>query len=80
MKLAMSTLEKRLASIEKLLKSRRGGTFTVHYKDGSRKRIRPDEAVIMIHNEPDKIDHFEDNQDGAGNGFLAKLINDLLVP
>lgn len=76
----MKGLQRRIEAIEHAIKARSGGMFTVHYKDGSTRRIHPGDAIALSLEEADKIERFEEEPGGGNNGILEGLVNALLLP
>lgn len=76
----MNALKRRIEAVEKEIKARNGGMLTVFYKDGSTRRIHPGEAIQLSLNEADKIERFEEDEDGNNGGILEGLVNALLLP
>jgi len=76
----MKDLQRRIEVIEKEIKARTGGMFTVHYKDGSSKLIRPGSAIELALYQGNIIDRFEEEDGGANDGVLEGLVNALLLP
>lgn len=76
----MNTLQRRIKAVEAAIKKQNGGLFTVHYKDGTTKKIHPGDAILLSLNEADKIERFEEDEGGTNNGILEGLVNALLLP
>lgn len=76
----MNHLQKRVKALEKEIAKTSGGMFTVHYKDGSTRRIHPGDAILLSLDEADKIERFEEEPGGSNNGILEGLVNALLIP
>lgn len=76
----MKELQRRLEVVEKEIKAQTGGLFTVYYKDGSTRTVRPGDALLLSLEEADKIERFEEEPDGGNNGILEGLVNALLIP
>ena len=76
----MNALQRRIKAVERAIKARSGGMFTVYYKDGSTRRIHPGDAIVLSLEEADKIERFEEDEDGMNNGILEGLVNALLLP
>lgn len=76
----MNALQRRIKAVERAIKARSGGMFTVYYKDGSTRRIHPGDAIQLSLNEADKIERFEEDEGGTNNGILEGLVNALLLP
>ena len=76
----MNYLRRRIEAVEKEIKARNGNMFTVYYKDGSTRRIHPGDSIRLCLDEGDKIERFEEDEDGMNNGILEGLVNALLLP
>lgn len=76
----MKGLQRRIKAVEKEIKAHNRGMFTVHYKDGSTRRIHPGDAIVLSLEEADRIERFEEDEDGVNNGVLEGLVNALLLP
>lgn len=76
----MNALQRRIKAVEREIKARSGGMFTVYYKDGSTRRIHPGDAIQLSLDEADKIERFEEEPGGSNNGILEGLVNALLLP
>ena len=76
----MKDLQRRIKAVEKEIKAHNRGMFTVHYKDGSTRRIHPGDAILLSLEESDKIERFEEDPGGSNNGILEGLVNALLLP
>ena len=76
--MSMVYLKQRIKAIEREIKARSGGMFTVHYKDGSTRRIHPGKAIRLSLDEADKIERFEEEPGGSNDGILEGLVNALL--
>lgn len=74
----MNALQRRIKAVERAIKARSGGMFTVYYKDGSTRRIHPGDAIQLSLYEADKIQRFEEDPEGGDNGIIESLVNDLL--
>lgn len=75
----MNLLKKRVEALEKGIREKNGGLFTVYYKDGTSRIIEPGEALVLSLNEGEKILRFEEMPGGKNNGILEGLANALLV-
>ena len=75
----MNALQRRIKAVERAIKARSGGMFTVYYKDGSTRRIHPGDAIQLSLDEADKIERFEEDEGGTNNGILEGLVNALLL-
>ena len=76
----MNALQRRIKAVEREIKARSGGMFTVYYKDGSTRQIHPGDAIQLSLDEADKIERFEEEPGGSNNGILEGLVNALLLP
>lgn len=76
----MKDLQRRIKAVEREIKARNGGMFTVYYKDGSTRLIHPGDAIRLSLDEADKIERFEEEPGGGNNGILEGLVNALLLP
>lgn len=76
----MNYLQRRIKALEKEIKGRTGGMFTVYYKDGTTRKIHPGDAILLSLNEADKIERFEEDPGGTNAGILEGLANALLLP
>lgn len=76
----MKDLQRRIEAVERAIKARTGGMFTVYYKDGSTRRIHPGDAILLSLEEANKIDRFEEEPGGENEGILEGLVNALLLP
>lgn len=76
----MNYLQRRIKAVEREIKARTGGMFTVYYKDGTTRRIHPGDAIRLSLDEGDKIERFEADPGGSNNGILEGLVNTLLLP
>ena len=74
----MNALQRRIKAVERAIKARSGGMFTVYYKDGSTRRIHPGDAIQLSLYEADKIQRFEEDPEEGDNGIIEALVNDLL--
>jgi len=74
----MNALQRRIKAVEREMKIRKGGLFTVHYKDGSTRTISPGDAILLTLNESEQIERFEESESRASNGILEGLVNALL--
>lgn len=74
----MNELQRRIKAVERAIKARSGGMFTVYYKDGSTRRIHPGDAIQLSLYEAYKIQLFEEDPEGGDNGIIEALVNDLL--
>lgn len=75
----MNALQRRIKAVERAIKARSGGMFTVYYKDGSTRRIHPGDAIQLSLYEADKIQRFEEDEGGTNNGIIEGLCNALLL-
>ena len=75
----MNELQRRIKKLEEALKASTGGMFIVYFKDGGVKRIRPEDTIMLVKNDADKISRFEAESGGGDNGKLEGLINALLI-
>ena len=76
----MNYLRRRIEAVEKEIKARSGGTFTVYYKDGTTRRIHTGDSIRLSLDEGDKIERFEEDPGGNNDGILEGLANALLLP
>ena len=76
----MNYLRRRINAVEKEVRAHTGGLFTVFYKDGSTRRIRPGDAILLSLEEGDKIERFEEDPGGNNGGVIEGLANALLLP
>lgn len=76
----MNALQRRIKAVEKEIKARNGGLFTVYCKDGTTRKIHPGDAIQLSLDEADKIERFEEDPGGTNAGILEGLANALLLP
>lgn len=70
------TLLKRLEVLENKIKPL---SFTVYYKNGKTRLIKPADAIVLALHEGELIDRFEENEPCINCGCLQDLCNALLV-
>ena len=73
-----NAIQSRVKTLEKEISSLQNGMFTVHFKDGTKKKVHPDETINLCLKEADKISRFEEDPRGNNNGKLEALLNGLL--
>lgn len=75
----MQAIVKRIEALEKTIKKRNSGLYTVYYKDGTTKKVVSGDVILLCLEEADKIERFEEGEDNMNNGVLEGLANALLV-
>ena len=76
----MNYLQRRIKALEKEIKGRTGGMFTVYYMNGTTRKVYPGDVIRLSLEESDKIDRFEEDPGGTNAGRLEGLANVLLLP
>lgn len=74
----MNASKRRIKALEKKIKEREGGLFTVYYKDGTSRKVEPGEALLLSLNETEKIDCFVEEPGGKDNGRISDFVNAFL--
>lgn len=71
-------LQKRIEKIECETVKKDAFLITAFFKDGTKRRVFPMEAVLLSLSEGDTIDHFEEDAHSNNEGIAEGLANILL--